>query len=343
MFSWSFSFLLVDPESLILFLMNTVKYSIVIPVYNRPQELDELLRSLTLQTFSDFEVLVVEDGSTISSREIAANYQPQLTLYYFVKPNSGPGPSRNFGFEKATGNYFIVFDSDCIVPPDYLKTVDNFLQVSPLDVWGGPDKGSPDFTPLQQAMAYTMSSVFTTGGIRGGSSKDFQPRSFNMGMSKEAYKKTYGFALARFAEDIEFSIRAKNLGMNVGLISQACVFHKRRTDFKQFFKQVSNFGRGRIQVGHVHPKAIKLVHWFPAAFLIGLIFLPFTFLLNPFVSIIGIFGYLLYFSMIGSHAYSTTHSRLVACLSMPAAFVQLTGYGYGFLRELVGKSESSSS
>jgi glycosyltransferase involved in cell wall biosynthesis len=314
--------------------MQTPKYSLIIPVYNRPFEMDELLASLALQTFRNFEVIIVEDGSVLDSKEVVNKYLLQLNVNYFYKPNSGPGPSRNFGFDKANGAYLIVFDSDCIVPPSYLTTVDNFLQLSPLDVWGGPDRGSPDFTPKQQAMAYTMSSIFTTGGIRGGKSKDFQPRSFNMGMSRDVYKNTGGFLLDRFAEDIEFSMRAKNLGMKVGLIPQAYVFHKRRTDFKQFFKQVSNFGRGRIQVGRVHSDAVKLAHWFPAAFSIGLILLPFSFLIAPIFGIVGIVGYLFYFFIIGAHAYTTTGSILVGTLSIPSAFIQLTGYGCGFMKEL---------
>jgi glycosyltransferase involved in cell wall biosynthesis len=327
--------------------MPTPKYSIIIPVYNRPQEVDELLESLTHQTLRDFEVIIIEDGSTIDAKEIIKKHKPQLDIHYFAKANSGPGPSRNYGFEKATGNYFVVFDSDCIIPPTYFGTVDNFLQLSPLDVWGGPDKGSADFTSMQQAMAYTMSSIFTTGGIRGGKSKNFQPRSFNMGMSKEVFKNTGGFLLDRSAEDIEFSIRAKKMGMKVGLIPQAFVYHKRRTDFRQFFKQVANFGKGRVQVGQVHEGAIKPAHWFPALFLMGLVFILLAIFIDPSLPVLMAYGYIFYFAMIGIHAYATTNSVAIAFLSIPAAFVQLTGYGYGFLKEKfsreveeVGKSGS---
>ena len=315
--------------------MAIPKYSIVIPVYNRPLEIDELLMSLTLQTFTNFEVIVIEDGSTINSNEVVANYTTQLNISYYVKPNSGPGPSRNFGFEKANGDYFVVFDSDCIIPPTYLGTVDNFLQLSPLDVWGGPDKGSADFTPIQQAMAYTMSSIFTTGGIRGGKSKGFQPRSFNMGMSKDVFKNTGGFLLDRFAEDIEFSIRVKKMGLKVSLIPQAFVYHKRRTDFTQFFNQVSNFGKGRVQVGRVHPNAIRAAHWFPALILFGLLSIPILFFIHTYVAQLGMLVYAIYFSLIAIHAFATTESIEVSLLSIPSAFILLTGYGYGFLKEIM--------
>jgi len=227
--------------------MHSPKYSIIVPVFNRPQELDDLLQSLTQQTFRDFEVLVIEDGSTISSEKIFEKYSGELSITYFFKPNSGPGPSRNFGFEKASGKFFVVFDSDCQIPAKYLESVEKFLESTPLDAWGGPDRGHEKFTALQQAMAFTMSSTLTTGGIRGGKSKSFQPRSFNMGISREAFNKTGGFHFDRFAEDIELSIRMKKLGLRIGLIPDAFVYHQRRATLKDFFKQVSNFGR-RIEV-----------------------------------------------------------------------------------------------
>ncbi|MEJ0033196.1 MAG: glycosyltransferase [Bacteroidota bacterium] len=221
-----------------------MRYSVIIPVYNRPGEVDELLSSLCKQTYTDFEVVLVEDGSNITSQSVYEKYSSQLNIQYFFKPNSGPGPSRNFGFTKAKGDYFVVFDSDCVIPPEYFFVVEKHLRHEPLDIWGGPDRGHGDFTLLQQAMAYSMSSILTTGGIRGGKKKSFQARSFNMGMSRVAYEKTGGFKFDRYAEDIEFSLRADKLGLKVGLISEAFVYHKRRTSLGQFFKQVSNFGMG---------------------------------------------------------------------------------------------------
>src|ERR1044071_2381228 len=227
-----------------------MRFSVIIPVYNRPGEVDELLASLCKQTYTDFEIVLVEDGSNITSQEVYEKYASLLSIQYFFKPNSGPGPSRNFGFTKAKGDYLVVFDSDCVIPPEYFFVVERHLAHEPLDVWGGPDRGHGDFTLLQQAMAYSMSSVLTTGGIRGGKTRvrSYQARSFNMGMSRDAYERTGGFKFDRYAEDIEFSLRAGKLGLKVGLIAEAFVYHKRRTTLRQFFRQVSNFGKGRVHV-----------------------------------------------------------------------------------------------
>ena len=245
--------------------MKQPKYAVVIPVYNRPQEVKELLTSLVEQQYRNFEVIIVEDGSTQRCDTIVDAFRNSLSIQYFYKPNSGPGPSRNFGYEHANGEYMVVFDSDCILPPTYFDAVEEFMAAEKLDAWGGPDRAHDQFTDIQRAMGYTMSSVLTTGGIRGGKKRLgwFQPRSFNMGISKEVYQKTGGFKFDRFAEDIEFSIRMKNAGFKVGLIPDAFVYHKRRTNFQQFYRQVFNFGKGRALVGKVQPGEVKLTHWFP--------------------------------------------------------------------------------
>lgn len=311
------------------------KYSIVVPVYNRPQEIDELLDSLCRQTVKDFDVVVVEDGSTTNCEHIIAQYSSRLTIHYYFKPNSGPGPSRNYGFEKATGQYFVVFDSDCIIPETYLESVEKALAEYGWDAWGGPDRGHEDFTLMQRAMGYTMSSILTTGGIRGGKHHmgSFQPRSFNMGISRKVYETTGGFKFDRYAEDIEFSIRMKKAGFKVGLIPEAYVFHKRRTNFKQFFRQVYNFGRGRIHVGKAHPGEVKITHWFPTVFTLGLIIWPFIALISMMLFTIGAIFLGMYFMAILIHSMLVTDSLAVGLLSVPSAIVQLTGYGYGFLSE----------
>jgi glycosyltransferase involved in cell wall biosynthesis len=283
----------------------------------------------------DFEVLVIEDGSTIRSEKIVEKYSAFLTLYYFFKPNSGPGPSRNLGFEKANGEYFVVFDSDCQIPVHYLESVEKYLQLNRLDAWGGPDRGHQNFTLLQQAMACTMSSVFTTGGIRGGKAKNFQPRSFNMGISREAFKKTGGFHFDRFAEDIELSVRMKKLGLRVGLIPDAFVYHQRRTSLAEFFRQVSNFGKGRVLVGRAHRGEIKLVHWFPLLFLFGIVAIGPILFIDYRLGELAIFAYVFYFLGIAIDSFRKTKSIKVAFLSLPSATVQLTGYGLGFLKEMV--------
>ncbi len=316
---------------------ETPKYSVIVPVYNRPEEIRELLESLTRQIFTDFEVLIVEDGSSVSSEEIVKYYSDKLAIHYFFKSNSGPGPSRNFGFEKASGKYFVVFDSDCIVPLSYFSAVEDFLKVNIVDAWGGPDRGHESFTLLQQAMAHTMSSFLTTGGIRGGKRQldNYQPRSFNMGLSRSTYEKTKGFHFDRLAEDIELSVRMKKLGLSVYLIPQAFVFHKRRSTLTAFFEQVLNFGRGRVLVGRQHPGEVKWVHWFPAFFTMGLFVMPILFFLFPLFGWLMLFGYVVFLFLVTLEGYVKSKSILVALLSLPASLVQLIGYGFGFLSQKI--------
>jgi glycosyltransferase involved in cell wall biosynthesis len=312
----------------------TPKYSVIVPVYNRPQEVDELLSSLCRQQFTDFEVIIIEDGSTTPCLQVVERYSDRLDIHYFFKANSGPGPSRNMGFEKARGQYFVIFDSDCVLPETYFVAVEDFLATHSLDGWGGPDRGHTSFTPLQQAMAYTMSSFLTTGGIRGGKRKIgfYQARSFNMGLSRKAWLQTAGFQFDRLAEDIELSVRMRQLNLRVELISDAFVYHKRRTSLKQFFFQVANFGRGRVAVGAKHPGEVKWVHWFPAHFTMALV----VTLLSPLVTSLGFYLYaigLFYLSLLFVDALRVTRSVQVAVLSIPSALVQLTGYGTGFLAQ----------
>jgi glycosyltransferase involved in cell wall biosynthesis len=319
--------------------MPSPKYSIIVPVYNRPGEVEELLSSLCKQTYTNFEVVLIEDGSSVTSQPVYEKYASQLNIQYFFKPNSGPGPSRNFGFTKARGANMVVFDSDCVIPSDYLLIVDRHLSKEPLDVWGGPDRGHGDFTVLQQAMAYSMSSVLTTGGIRGGKRHlgSFQPRSFNMGMSREAFEKTGGFRFDRYAEDIELSIRAGKLGLKVGLIAEAFVYHKRRATLSQFFRQVSNFGRGRIHVGRAHNGAVKVTHAFPMVFLLGLVALPVITILSWPLGAALLSIYFVYLVAVFFDAWRSVKDFRVAVLAVPSVLVQMTGYGSGFLKALISK------
>lgn len=319
--------------------MMQPRFSVIVPVYNRPQELDELLDSLTKQTISYFEVIVVEDGSTIRSEPVVDKYRDRLIIHYFYKPNSGPGPSRNFGYQQASGAYFVVFDSDCIIPPHYFESVNASLALHRWDAWGGPDKAHANFTTRQRAMGYTMASFLTTGGIRGGKKRIglFQPRSFNMGISREVYALTQGFKFERFAEDIEFSIRMRKANLKVGLIPEAYVYHKRRTTFSEFYQQVFNFGRGRALVGKVHHGEVKLTHWFPSFFVFALcmlIILPF---LSAELFFAALSGFIIYLMAIFIHSLAENKSLLVAVLSVPAALLQLTGYGVGFFREWIDR------
>lgn len=316
--------------------MKHPRFSVVIPVYNRPGEVRELLESLVTQTRKDFEVILVEDGSTVTCEKVADEFSGKLPLHYYSKSNAGPGPARNFGFAHARGAYFVVFDSDCILPPTYFEAVEQALTMTSLDAWGGPDRGHEKFTVPQRAMAYTMSSFLTTGGIRGGRKRMgwFQPRSFNMGFSREVFNRTGGFRFDRRAEDIEFSIRMKKEGFRIGLIPEAFVYHKRRTTFIAFFGQVFNFGRGRALVGKAHPEEVKITHWFPAAFTLGtLIILPLLCLVNRGLFMLAAGGLAVYLLLIFFHALHTTRHPGVAGMSVIAALLQLWGYGAGFLKE----------
>lgn len=227
-----------------------MKYSVIIPVYNRPDEVNELLESLTLQTCKDFEVVVVEDGSSIPCQEVVEKYSDRLDIHYYNKPNSGPGQTRNYGAERSHGEYLIILDSDCILPPGYFEAVEKELQSSPVDAFGGPDRAHASFTDIQKAINYSMTSFFTTGGIRGGKKKmdKFYPRSFNMGVRRSVYQTLGGFSKMRFGEDIDFSIRIFKAGYRCCLFPSAWVYHKRRTDLKKFFKQVHNSGIARINL-----------------------------------------------------------------------------------------------
>ena len=312
-------------------------FSVIIPLYNRPQEIDELLATLTKQTYTQFEVLVIEDGSVQDAKAIVDKYADQLDLRYFVKPNEGQGFTRNFGFKLAKGDYFVIFDSDCLIPADYLETVKDYLFEHQLDAYGGPDAAHESFTPIQKAISYAMTSPFTTGGIRGNKKHigQFHPRSFNMGVSREVWEQVGGFKLTRLGEDIEYSIRIHEAGFKIGLIPAAQVFHKRRTSFSQFYKQLHFFGRARINIYKHFPAELKLVHFFPAFFTLGLIF---TLLLNlvymPLAYICNIV-FLFYFGLLFFHAWSVNRSIKVAYLSVIAAFIQLTAYGLGFIQDFV--------
>ena len=311
------------------------RYSVVIPIYNRPGEIDELLESLALQVSKPYEVLIVEDGSTDRCDHIVGKYADRLNIQYFYKPNTGQGFSRNFGFERAKGDYFVVFDSDCLIPPHYFETVDRYLDQHPLDAFGGPDRAQDDFTTVQKAISYSMTSIFTTGGIRGNKRHlgTFHPRSFNMGISKEVFAKTGGYIITRMGEDIEFSIRIIEMGFKTGLIEDAYVFHKRRTSLRQFYRQLHFFGRARINVSRFYPKEIKLVHAFPAAFTISAVVLWFLPLLNTQLFFVGLGLFALYFLLIFSDSLIKTRNLPVAIVSVAAAFTQLFAYGIGFITE----------
>lgn len=310
-------------------------FSIIIPLYNRPQEIDELLHTLTQQQYQNFEVLVIEDGSQLDAKDIVESYQDRLNLRYFYKENEGQGFTRNFAFKHAKGDYFIIFDSDCLIPADYLTQVKTYLELHQLDAYGGPDAAHSSFSPTQKAISYAMTSLFTTGGIRGNKKHlgQFHPRSFNMGISRKVWEQTGGFKLTRLGEDIEFSIRIHEMGFKIGLIPEAKVFHKRRTNFSQFFKQLHFFGRARINIYKHFPKELKLVHFFPAMFCLFLLLTLLSNLLNLQIASSCNFLLAVYILLIFFHSWAVNSSAKVAFLSIVAVFVQLSAYGLGFMQD----------
>lgn len=311
-------------------------FSLIIPLYNRPQEIDELLFTLVQQTYLQFEVIIVEDGSQNDARDIVNSYADKLDISYYFKENGGQGFARNYAFERAKGDYFIIFDSDCLIPVDYLEIVKNYLLDHQLDAYGGPDGAHKSFTPVQKAISYSMTSPFTTGGIRGNKKHigQFHPRSFNMGISREVWEKTGGFILTRLGEDIEFSIRIHSLGFKIGLIPGAIVYHKRRTDFLQFFKQLHFFGRARINIYKHFPAELKAVHFFPALFTIFLLLSLILNLLDYSLAELCNTLIAIYILLIFFHSWAVNKSAKVAFLSIIASFVQLTAYGLGFIEDL---------
>lgn len=306
------------------------KYSVVIPVYNRPDEVDELLQSLCGQTYQNFEVVVVEDGSAISCKQVVKKYTEMLDVHYFEKPNSGPGQTRNYAAERSRGEYLLILDSDCILPETYLAAVEAKLQREPADAFGGPDRAHDSFSDVQKAINYAMTSFFTTGGIRGGKKKmdKFYPRSFNMGVRAEVYKALGGFSAMRFGEDIDFSIRIFKGGYRCRLFPEAWVWHKRRTDLKKFFKQVHNSGIARIDLYKKYPESLKLVHLLPAVFTVGVVMVLLVAFICPWsLLLLALFAVVIFID-----ASIRNKSIKIGALSVIAAFIQLTGYGSGFLR-----------
>lgn len=334
--------------------ISDMKYSIIIPVYNRPEEVNELLQSLTKQTYRDMEVIIVEDGSTVTCESVVRNYAGKLQLRYYTKENSGPGMTRNFGAEHSQGDFLIILDSDCVLPAGFLQAIEDELMRKDCDAWGGPDCAHDGFSSVQKAINYSMTSFLTTGGIRGGKKqmdKKFYPRSFNMGIRRSLYRQLDGFSSMRFGEDIDLSLRIYKSNANCRLFPDAWVWHKRRTDFKKFFRQVHNSGIARINLMKRHPGSLKLVHLLPAVFTLGVFACLFLLLIGggltaltlcPNVAIhynlgmaltlAGLVPLLLFSFVVFVDSSFRNKSCKVGVLSIWASFIQLLGYGTGFLR-----------
>ncbi len=310
------------------------KYSIVIPVFNRPQEVEELLASLLQQTYEHFELIIVEDGSTQRCEAVVKRYQDQLDIQYFYKENTGPGDSRNFGMAKASGDFIVLFDSDCLIPPQYFREVEKGLRQRQLDAYGGPDAAHESFSTLQKAINYAMTSFFTTGGIRGKEKNldHFTPRSFNMGVGRAVFEQVGGFSDVHPGEDPDWSYRIMDAGFKTGLIPDAFVYHKRRIDFQKFRQQVYKFGLVRNVLMAWHPSKFKPVFLLPTLFLLGSLLLL---LLAMVSSIWYLFPLGLLAGLLFADALIQTASPEIALRAVPASFIQLYGYGWGFLQGYV--------
>ena len=310
--------------------MKDISISFIIPVYNRPNEITELLQSMLEQTVKKFEVVVVEDGSDVKCDLICKQFESKLDLKYFYKKNTGPGQSRNYGYAKAQGNYCVFLDSDCVLPQNYFEIVQSALKEEYVDAFGGPDRAHSDFSILQKAINYSMTSFFTTGGIRGTSEKldKFHPRSFNMGYSRQVFDATKGFAKMRFGEDIDMSIRILQNGFTTRLIKEAYVYHKRRTSIRQFFKQVFNSGIARINLFKRHPKSLKAVHFAPALFTIGSISLV---LASIFYSAAFLLPMVIHALILLIDSSFKNKNIAIGIVSVVTSYTQLLGYGFGFI------------
>ncbi|WP_298476501.1 glycosyltransferase [uncultured Maribacter sp.] len=309
-----------------------LSFSFIVPVYNRPNEVLELLESLSKQTFEKpFEIVIIEDGSTISSENVVESFKSKLNISYYKKFNSGPGDSRNYGMRRAKGNYFIVLDSDCIIPSQYLKVVEKSLQKNFVHCYGGPDAAHDSFTTVQKAINYTMTSLFTTGGIRGNKNAidKFQPRSFNMGISKEVFEDVGGYGNIHPGEDPDLTIRIWNKGYDTKLIPEAYVYHKRRIDWNKFYIQVNKFGMVRPILNKWHPETAKITYWFPSLFCIGFVGAFFLLLFGIWFPMA---FYATYFLLLFVHSLMENKNIAVAGLSIIAVVIQFAGYGYGFLK-----------
>ena len=314
-------------------------FSCIIPVYNRPGELKDLLSSLLSQTYAQFEVVVVEDGSTLRCDEIVTSFSEDLSIRYFYQENTGQGFARNFGMQQAKGDFFVILDSDVLLPPTYFERLQEAIQDRSLDAFGGPDAAAADFSALQKAMDFAMTSFWTTGGIRGKLKNPaaYQARGFNMGVSRAVFDRLGGFVDPNRGEDIEWSIRIKKAGFRLELVSEAFVYHKRKNTLWSFAKQGFSFGRNRVNVSRFHPEAIKLVHVLPSFFLLFLIALAvnllFVHLLPiPHLLILGVWA-----SLVLAQSTWQYRSPLVGILALCTSLIQLSGYGMGLLLELAIK------
>lgn len=314
-------------------------YSLIIPVFNRPDHIEALLKCLVKQTFRDFEILIIESGSSIKSDKIVETFSQQINIRYFFKGNDGQGFSRNYGMERAQGDYFVILDSDILLDENYLENLNNHLTTKYLDCFGGPDRLHPDSNNIQKAVNYCMTSIFTTGGTRGQSKSvgKYYPRSFNMGFSRKVYEATMGYKIPYLGEDMELSMRIQALGFSTGLVPTAYVYHERKKTFSGFYKQMHWFGRARINIYSFFPQSLKLIHSLPVGFLLYFAITLISAFYSPFLFMAMATPLILYFAAIFIDASLQYNSLIIGFLSIYGAFLLMAGYGIGFLTDFYKK------
>jgi len=309
--------------------------SIVVAIFNRKDELFELLNSLIAQTDKDFEVIIVDDGSIVDLLPTVETFKEMLNIQYFKKANSGPGLSRNYGANRAKNDWLVFVDSDVIVEKYYIENIKKNLEKTECAAFGGADKAHKGFNILQKAISYSMTSVFTTGGIRGSKKAvtRFQPRSFNMGVNKEIFLKIGGFSEMRIGEDPDLSMTIWEKGYKTAFFDDIGVYHKRRTDLGKFSKQVYQFGCARPILNQRHPDYVKPTFWFPTLFLLGYVagILEYFLLQKGFV--LACYGF--YTLVIFLHALYLTKNIAIAAQAIITTYIQMFSYGYGFLESWV--------
>lgn len=308
-----------------------LSFSFIVPVYNRPQEVEELLQSMCEQTVKNFEVVIIEDGSDIACDTVVDRFKDQLQITYLFKSNSGPGPSRNYGMQRAAGNYFLILDSDCILPSHYMQSVQEALAEEYVDFFGGPDAAHKSFSSIQKAINFSMTSFLTTGGIRGSknSVNTFQPRSFNMGLSKKAFMASEGFGKIHPGEDPDLVLRLWKAGYHSRLLETAYVYHKRRISWSKFYTQVHKFGMVRPILNQWHPDSKKITFWYPTLFLIGCLIAVIAALIGWYIPLLLLLSYILVLFLT---ALYQTRSLKIAFLGVAATAIQFYAYGLGFLK-----------
>lgn len=309
--------------------------SIVVAIYNRKDELFELLTSLTQQTDPEFEIIIVDDGSSIDLKPTISNFEESLDIKYFKKDNSGPGLTRNYGAARAANEWLVFVDSDVIVEKDYIEHIKNDILTIPCDAFGGADKAHKGFNLMQKAISYSMTSVFTTGGIRGSKKavSKFQPRSFNMGVKKAVFEKVGGFSEMRIGEDPDLSMTLWENGFTTAFFDDIAVYHKRRVDFGKFSKQVYQFGCARPILNQRHPNYVKISFAFPTLFMLGYVmgFLEYFILDRGIIlSFYGLYTFLVLF-----HALLLTKNISIAGMAVISTYIQMFSYGYGFLKSWI--------